>query len=709
MTTEPRLYDVVIFDSVGMPYTGSTLRHAGLGGSEFEFILLAEALARGGHSVLVLNNTLLPASEMGVDYVNQREALAGAFACRALVVARYSFVPPVRFDRLIVAASDLPGRAYDHLAPYFVGAARATLVAVSAWQRALFPPQWNALVIPNMLPDSVYSHEAKADPARFVYASAAIKGLRETVETWQEVKRSGALADAELLVCTPGYDAVDEAALRQAGVRFAGSLPFHQVVEQIAGSAGLFYVNRLPETFCIVAALAEALRRRVHILCLGEVGALRETVRSPLVTSNREDFIRSLVEAHSSAEDPRWCASPKDYREGTVFPAWLAVLGLDRTEAPGVAPARGKAPTVCLNMIVKNEAHVIRRCLESVRPFVSYWVVVDTGSSDGTQDIVRATMQGIPGELHERPWKDFGHNRTEAIELARGKADYLLVVDADDVLERRGEFTPAALTLDAYEVRVEDAGSAYYRTHIFRSDLDYRYKGVLHESLVSSGPRTAGRLDSLLYRRLGGGGRSRDPDKFRKDAAVLEEALRVDPGDARYAFYLAQSWRDAGELEKALAAYEVRAAMGGWAEEVWASLFAIAQLSERLGKSDAAVVSAFLRAHESRPQRAEALCCLARFLRLKSRFALAHVFAAAASQIQRPAADILWVDESAYTWRSLDEYAISSFYVGRHREAIAANERLLASPHLPESERDRVRKNMAFSAAVIGPAAAPKA
>ena len=75
----------------------------------------------------------------------------------------------------------------------------------------------------------------------------------------------------------------------------------------------------------------------------------------------------------------------------------------------------------------------------------------------------------------------------------------------------------SALTLDAYDVRVEDAGSAYYRTHIFRSDLDYRYKGVLHESLVSSGSRTAGRLDSLLYRRLGGGGRSRDPEKFRKE------------------------------------------------------------------------------------------------------------------------------------------------------------------------------------------------
>ena len=63
-------------------------------------------------------------------------------------------------------------------------------------------------------------------------------------------------------------------------------------------------------------------------------------------------------------------------------------------------------PTICLNMIVKNEAHVIRRCLDSVRPIVDSWVIVDTGSSDGTQEIVRNWFADIPGELHERPWRD---------------------------------------------------------------------------------------------------------------------------------------------------------------------------------------------------------------------------------------------------------------------------------------------------------------
>lgn len=72
---------------------------------------------------------------------------------------------------------------------------------------------------------------------------------------------------------------------------------------------------------------------------------------------------------------------------------------------------------ICLSMIVKNEAPVIRRCLDSVKPVIDHWIIVDTGSTDGTQDIIRAAMADIPGTLVERPWVDFAYNRTEALDL----------------------------------------------------------------------------------------------------------------------------------------------------------------------------------------------------------------------------------------------------------------------------------------------------
>ena len=92
-------------------------------------------------------------------------------------------------------------------------------------------------------------------------------------------------------------------------------------------------------------------------------------------------------------------------------------------------------------MIVKNESKTIQRCIESVERFIDYWVIVDTGSSDGTQEIIQNLMKekGIPGELHEREWVDYSTNRNQSLELAKGKADYRLIIDADDVLAYKDE------------------------------------------------------------------------------------------------------------------------------------------------------------------------------------------------------------------------------------------------------------------------------
>jgi len=119
---------------------------------------------------------------------------------------------------------------------------------------------------------------------------------------------------------------------------------------------------------------------------------------------------------------------------------------------------------LCLNMIVKNEAPVIARCLASLRPIIDYWVIVDTGSTDGTQDKIRTLMADLPGELHERPWRDFAHNRTEALELARPHGEYVLIIDADDVLEFEPQFKMPALQKDSYMLRIADTSIAYNRT-----------------------------------------------------------------------------------------------------------------------------------------------------------------------------------------------------------------------------------------------------
>jgi tetratricopeptide (TPR) repeat protein len=357
-----------------------------------------------------------------------------------------------------------------------------------------------------------------------------------------------------------------------------------------------------------------------------------------------------------------------------------------------------KRPTICLNMIVKDEARIIRRCLDSALPFFDSWVIVDTGSSDGTQEIVRQHLAAKPGELFERPWRGFGHSRSEALELARGRCEYTLLLDADEVMLPAPGFVLGALPADEVQVLRQPEGVAFsfMRTTFVRSRLPWRYVGVLHEVVDCPEPHTKTTLGGLTIRYHADGARNADPvAKYRHDAAVLEEALGAEPDNARYVFYLAQSYRDAGELDKSIEAYRRRVAMGGWAEEVWYSLLQLGVLHERLGHDRAQVVDAYLQAYQCRPSRAEPLCELARFHRGREQLALAHVFAAAACRIARPD-DTLFIDEAVYAWRCLDELAISAYYVGQREEGLGAARRLLREGKLPAGERPRVEANQAF-------------
>src|SRR5450631_4760042 len=135
-------------------------------------------------------------------------------------------------------------------------------------------------------------------------------------------------------------------------------------------------------------------------------------------------------------------------------------------------------------MIVKNEAPVIRRCLDSVRPIIDHWVIVDTGSTDGTQTVIREHLHDLPGTLFERPWRDFAYNRSEALALARAEADYSLIIDADDILEIPDGFVLPELTADSYVVDIQDPPLRYQRTQLVLNTLPWHYEGVVHEFLT---------------------------------------------------------------------------------------------------------------------------------------------------------------------------------------------------------------------------------
>lgn len=349
-------------------------------------------------------------------------------------------------------------------------------------------------------------------------------------------------------------------------------------------------------------------------------------------------------------------------------------------------------------MIVKNEAPVIRRCLDSVRSLIDHWVIVDTGSSDGTQALIREHYKDLPGELHERPWRNFAHNRSEALALARPHGDYTLIIDADDHLEIPPGFVMPALDADAYTLDIHFAGTRYQRVQLVRNALPWCYVGVLHEFLDCKGARPAGHLGLIMHCNHDGA-RRRDPQTYVRDAAVLEQALREEQDPflrARYTFYLAQSYRDCGAAAESLACYLRRAELGYWDQEVYVSLYQAARLATQLGRPLDTVLALCLRASDLVPTRVEALHFASLQCRLAGRNEAGYQLARRGLGLLPPG-DGLFVEPWIYEYGLLDEYAVNAYWAGHYRDSLEASLKILAHPACPADQRARFAANADFA------------
>ncbi len=371
--------------------------------------------------------------------------------------------------------------------------------------------------------------------------------------------------------------------------------------------------------------------------------------------------------------------------------------------------------TIALTMIVRNEAPIIARCLRHVLPLIDYVLIVDTGSSDGTPDLIRDFLRasGMPGEVIEEPWRDFAYNRTFALQKLRAHTsiDYSLMIDADQIVLFDDDFDVGRfkqeLACDLYDVRQEVGGIEYWLPQLASNRIDIAYRGVLHEFRECAEDCSRGVAQGLLVREIHDGARSRNPQKYGADAKLLEHALESETDPfliARYKFYLAQSYRDAGQHAPALAAYLDRARLGSWPEEVFYSLYSAAKLQEVLRRPAEEIITTYLEAHQALPRRAEALHGAARFCRAEGLYDRGYAFARKALQIPRPQTG-LFVERWIYDFGALDEYASLAFLSGHYAECVDACMRMLSDGKLPDDQVARIRENAHHAIEKCGPAA----
>ena len=229
-------------------------------------------------------------------------------------------------------------------------------------------------------------------------------------------------------------------------------------------------------------------------------------------------------------------------------------------------------PTIALVMIVKNEEKILERCVESVKAVVDEFVIVDTGSTDGTKEIIKKY-----GELKEIPFTNFVDTKNKA--LAMAKSTYILFMDADEIfltgLEYLKEYAAERRDWIVYGNIVEGGDDAhpdnsYLRARFWRNNGKLCFVGPgVHEVLAGEGFVQRDYRINVKHDHS-----HRKPESYRERSIsyiqIIDKYLARNPNDTRALFYMARTYKDLPDNLSAIMYYKKYLELNsGFKDERW--------------------------------------------------------------------------------------------------------------------------------------------
>jgi len=354
-------------------------------------------------------------------------------------------------------------------------------------------------------------------------------------------------------------------------------------------------------------------------------------------------------------------------------------------------------------MIVKNESKVIEECLDSVHQFIDTWVICDTGSNDNTIEIINNYFKkkNIKGELYEDDWVNFGYNRSLALKRSKSLSSYSLVMDADDRLI--GNLIIPDTKCTCFSIKLILNNIEYYRKQIFRNDLDWKYKGIIHEYPMytkKSKLDKEGIIHNCYIRAGCFGNRNNDKlHKYKNDIELLLKGLNNEPNNTRYYFYLANSYRAIRDYKNAIKYYQKRISLNNWDEEIYYSLYSVALCKEKMNLNfEDEIIYDYLRAFNFRNTRLEALYRIVYFFRNKKQYDKAFAYGMLGYLNKYPKDDKLFIDIPIHTYKFKDELSISAYHCGFYKISISLINEIIKnnSKNISKQNLDRIIKNAEF-------------
>ena len=356
-------------------------------------------------------------------------------------------------------------------------------------------------------------------------------------------------------------------------------------------------------------------------------------------------------------------------------------------------------PKLILNTIVKNESHCILTMLKSAIQISDAIVIADTGSTDGTQEMIKkfGEENNIPTYVFERPFDDFEKSRNFGMEKARDVVKELgwnpddcwtWWCDADETIVVDTKFNKNQFTKDLYMINTYIGQMKYTRNTFARVSKPFRFYGPIHEFIICDDKNITSGLAENIHvdvKMIGASWQGDIPTKYKNHAFVLEKYIDANRQDPRWIFYTAQSYHDSASipdnkeeneerLRRSIKYYRERVSRpDGYPEEIFYSQFRIGTIMKVLEEPWNLTHQELLKAYSVDPLRGESIKAIIDYYLQVNEWNMAYLytkFAKVNFHGKNPyPTRLLFVDEALYVWKFAEAHAAACFYTNRMDEA----------------------------------------
>ena len=292
----------------------------------------------------------------------------------------------------------------------------------------------------------------------------------------------------------------------------------------------------------------------------------------------------------------------------------------------------------------------------------------------------------------EHEWKHFKHNRKWVVRHAKGKADYLLVLDADHRLNVHDKDFKQKLNKDYYMVNFESDNTLPL---LVSGHKNMSYPGPpVHEVITCQEKHTVDKISSITITDFCDG--ANRASKFRRDIDALLKYVKKHPQSARSYFYLGQSYFDLNDYNNAIKYYEECIKCSRWCEEKYYALYKIGCASLKKNDAFERICERLLRAYLFRPTRLEALFELVQYCRQRKYYNIGYQLGKSSICTDYPK-DVLFMTKHIHNYRLMEEIAICAYWIGHYKESYTLFERILKkNVYMYRGDRTRIIKNCIF-------------